>query len=172
MSVPRGGSVVIPEPYNRVPNYPTYAEKHDISRTCLIAYRNWRSTMSGHPECNGMIAVGAPSEFQDLRDFMRKARGALSIAWSAADEVAGTRWGAGDTKTYPVEERSGENGPELVQLLSVHRVGFFDVYDDPALMYVVGDRRGVHVAVWITNRQGGPRRALQLADRIAASFQR
>jgi hypothetical protein len=172
MQMPRGGgSVVIPEPYNRKPSYPTYAQKYEITDRVLIAYRNWRSTMSGHPECEGMIAVGAHAEFPDLRDFMRTSRAGLSIQWSAADTVAGTSWTANEKK-YPVEEREGANGPELVQLLAVHRVGLLDVYDDPALMYVVADRRGVHVAVWITSRQGGPRRALRLADRIAASFQR
>ncbi len=171
MNVPRGGSVVIPEPYDRKPSYPTKAERNEITDRVLVGYRNWRSTMSGHPECDGMIAVGLPSEFPTLRDFMITSRAGLSNQWSSADTVAGTAWTPNEQR-YPVEEREGANGPELVQLLAVHRVGFFDVYDDPALMYVVGDRRGVHVAVWITNRQGGPRRALRLADRIAASFQR
>lgn len=169
MNVPRGGSVLIPEPYNRKPNYPTYAEKHDVGDEVLIAYRNWRPTMSGHPECEGMIAVARVDQFPISRDFMVASRAALSIQWSHADTVAGTVFTAKE-QTYPIEERAGENGPELVQLLCVHRVGFFGVYDDPALMYVVGDRRGVHVGVWITNKQGGARRALRLADRIAASF--
>lgn len=170
MKVPRGGSVLIPEPYDRKPSYPTYAEKHRVGDEVLIAYRNWRSTMSGHPECDGMIAVARAERFANLRDFMVKARGGLSIQWSHADTVAGTTFTPNE-RQYPVEERGGDNGPELVQLLAVHRVGFFDVYDDPALMYVVGDRRGVHVGIWITNRQGGARRALRLANGIAASFE-
>jgi len=159
---------MIPEPYNRKPTYPTYGER--IAGEMLIAYRNWRPTMSGHPECDGMIAVGLAGKFPELRDFMRTARAALSIQWSHADTVAGTGFTA-DEQKYPIEERRGESGPELVQVLVVHRVGFFDVYDDPALMYVVGEQRGVHVGVWITNWQGGARRALKLASGIAASFQ-
>lgn len=58
----------------------------------------------------------------------------------------------------------------MVQLLSVHRVGFFGVYDDPAVMYVAGFHNGVHVSVWIMNRDGGIRRAVRLVDRSAASF--
>jgi hypothetical protein len=104
-----------------------------------------------------------------LRDFMVTSRAALSIQWSHADTVTGTAFTTNEQR-YPVEERNGDGGPELVQLLAVHRVGFFDVYDDPALMYVAGDRRGVHVGVWITNKQGGARQAQRLADRIAASF--
>jgi len=170
MNLPGGGSVLIPEPYDRKPSYPTYSEKHGVNNDAVIAYRNWRSTMSGHPECNGMIAVANADRFESLRDFMRAARGALSIPWSAADIVAGTGWTANEQK-YPIEERAGEKGPEIVQLLAVHRSGFFDVYDDPALMYLAG-RGAINIGVWITNRQGGPKRALQLVDRIAASLER
>lgn len=169
MKVPGGGSVLVPEPYNRMPSYPTNAER--VADKVLIGYRNWRSTMSGHPECDGMIAVGLASKFESLRAFMATCRGGLSIQWSAADTVAGTAWTSNEQR-YPVEEREGEGGPELIQLLSVHRVGWLGVYDDPALMYVVGHRNGVHVGVWITNRQGGARRASSLVQRIAASFQR
>lgn len=169
MKVPGGGSVLVPEPYNRVPSYPAYGER--VADRVLIGYRNWRSTMSGHPECDGMIAVGLTSKFESLRAFMQTSRGGLSIQWSAADTVAGTAWTTNEAR-YPVEERDGEYGPELIQLLAVHRVGWLDVYDDPALMYVVGHRVGVHVGVWITNRQGGARRASSLVQRIAASFQR
>lgn len=83
--------------------------------------------------------------------------------------MAGTARSSNEQK-YPPEERQGEHGPELAQLLAVHRVGMLDVYDDPALIYVAGSRNGLHIAVWITNRQGGPRRALRLVERIAASF--
>ena len=167
MKVPGGGSVLVPEPYNRVPTYPAYAER--VADKVLIGYRNWRSTMSGHPECDGMIAVGLASEFESLRAFMTTSRAGLSIQWSAADTVAGTAWTAHEQR-YPLEEREGEDGPELIQLLSVHRVGWLDVYDDPALMYVVEHRNGVHVGVWITKKHGGARRASSLVQRIAASF--
>lgn len=169
MAVPKGGSVLMPEPYNRIPSYPAYSAR--VADKVLIGYRNWRSTMSGHPECDGMIGVGRVSEFHTLRNFMGTCRSALSIQWSAADTVPGTAWTANEER-YPVEERDGEHGPELVQLLSVHRVGWLDVYDDPALMYVAGNLNGIHVGVWITNRHGGAKRALSLVRRIAASFQR
>jgi hypothetical protein len=39
------------------------------------------------------------------------------------------------------------------------------------MMYVVGERAGLHTAVWITNKDGGAKRALRIVDRIAASFQ-
>lgn len=170
MNLPGGGSVLIPEPYDRKPSYPTYAARQGVGENALIAYRNWRPTMSGHPECDGMIAVGAADRFESLREFMQTARGALSIQWAAADTVAGAGWSANE-QTYPIQERSGESGPELVQALAVHRSGFFDVYDDPALMYVAG-RGAINVGVWIANRQGGARRALQLVDRVAASLER
>ena len=173
MTVPRrgavAGSVLMPEPYNRRPSYPTYAER--VADDVLVGYRNWRSTMSGHPECDGRVAVGLASEFASLRDFMNTCRGALSIQWGAADTVPGTAWTANEQR-YPVEERESEDGPELVQLLAVHRVGWLDVYDDPALMYVAGGGNGVHVGVWITNKQGGARRAVSLVQRIRRSFER
>lgn len=165
--LPGGGSVEIPEPYNRKPSYPTSGVR--MSNDALIAYRNWRPTMSGHPECDGMIAVARSERFATLRDVVSGSRGALSIQWRAANTVAGTAW-TGNEQTYPIDEREGEDGPELLQLLSVHRVGFLDVYDDPGLMYAAGDRNGLHIVVWITNRQGGARKAVSLATRIAASF--
>ncbi len=158
----------MPEPYDRPPRYPAYSAR--VADKVLIGYRNWRSTMSGHPECDGMIGVGHVDEFDSLRAFMGTCRGALSIQWSAADTVAGTGWTANEQR-YPVEERDGEHGPELVQLLSVGRVGWLDVYDDPALMYVAGNRGDIHVGVWITNKHGGAKRAVSLVRRIAASFQ-
>lgn len=169
MKVPGGGSVLVPEPYNRVPSYPAYGER--IADEVLVGYRNWRSTMSGHPECDGMIAVGLVSKFGSLRAFMQTSRNGLSIQWSAADTVPGTAFTSNEQR-YPVEENDGEEGPELVQLLAVHRSGWFDVYDDPALMYVASSRSSVHVAVWIKNKHGGARRAVSLVRRIAASFQR
>ena len=120
--------MLIAEPYNRKPSYPTYAERNEVSSDMLIAYRNWRSTMSGHPECDGVIAVGRIERFGTLKDFVLKARGALSIQWSAADTVPGTAW-TSDERRYPLEEREGESGPELVQALAVHRSGWLDVYD-------------------------------------------
>ncbi len=160
--------MILPPPYDRAPSYPTYGER--VADKVLIGYRNWRPTMSGHPECNGLIAVGRADRFDSLRDFMGTGRVGLSINWAHADKIPGQPW-TGDEKRYPVEERDGSGGPELLQLLSVHRVGFFGVYDDPALMYVAGNRGEVHLGVWIANRNGGAKRAQQIADSIAASFE-
>ncbi len=168
MNVPGGGSVSIPEPFNRKPRYPVYGER--VADKVLIRYRNWRSTFSGHPECDGMISVGRASMFESLRAFMGISRVGLSIQWKAADTVVGTAWTA-DELRYPVEEREGEDGPELVQLLAVHRVGWLDVYDDMGLMYVAGNRNGLNVGVWITDKHGGARRASSLVEHIAGSFE-
>jgi len=157
----------MPEPYNRKPSYPAYSER--VADQVLIGYRNWRATMSGHPECDGMVAVGLSNQFDSLQAFMNTCRAGLSIQWAAADTVPGTAW-TDNERRYPVEERAGEHGPELVQLLAVHRSGWLDVYDDPALMYVAGNRNGLHAGVWITNKHGGARRAQSLVQRITRSF--
>ncbi len=163
--------MLMPEPYNRIPSYPTHAEKYGLGQDMLVAYRNWRSTMSGHPGCDGMITVGHSERFDSLEAFKKASRAGLSIDWLDADRIPGQVWD-GNEKSYPVEAKNTAEGLELVQLLAVHRSGFFDVYDDPALMYVVGNRNGLHIAIWITNRQGGAQRALQHVARIAASFER
>lgn len=168
MNVPGGGSVLVPEPYDRAPRYPTYGAR--IAEDVLVRYRNWRSTLSGHPECDGMITIARADRFDSLQEFMTTSRAGLSIQWSAADKVAGTAWTA-NKERYPVEQRDGERGPELLQALAVHRVGWFDVYDDPTLMYVAGDRNGLNIGVWITSGHGGARRASSLVQRIAASFE-
>ncbi len=167
MDVPGGGSVAIPEPYNRRPSYPTYGDR--AADKVLFCYRNWRSTLSGHPECEGLVAIARAQTFPDLRAFRSSCSVGLSIQWACADRIPAQAW-TGEEQRYPIEERGGPDGPELMQLLCVHRVGFFDVYDDPALMLVAGFRNQVHVGVWITQRQGGSRRAVRLVDRIAASF--
>lgn len=171
MSLPGGGSVLMPEPYNRIPAYPTNAEKYGLGKDMLVAYRNWRSTLSGHPGCDGMITVGRSERFDSLQAFKNASRAGLSIDWLDADRIPGQVWD-GKEKSYPVEAKTTVEGPELLQQLAVHRSGFFDVYDDPALMYVAGNRNGLHIAVWITDRQGGLRRALQRVSRIAISFER
>lgn len=168
MQVPGGGSVAIPAPYNRKPSYPTYGER--AADRVLFCYRNWRATMSGHPECDGLVAVARAEAFPDLRAFKAACSIGLSIQWAHADTIPGQAW-TGNEQRYPVEEHAGPEGPEMVQLLCVHRVGFFGVYDDPALMLVAGFRNHAHVGVWITDRQGGARRAVRLVNRIAASFQ-
>lgn len=166
--LPGGGSVMMPSPYDKKPRYPTYGEK--VAGDVLIGYRNWRSTMSGYPECDGMIAVGRAERFEGLKKFMETARVGLSIQWGAADLVPGTGWSK-DEKRYPVESATSEMGQELVQQLAVHRVGFFDVYDEPAHMLVIAHQRGVHVGVWLYKKNGGLKGARKIADKIAASCQ-
>ena len=86
-----GGSVVVPSPYDRKPSYPTYGEK--IAGEVLVGYRNWRSTMSGHPECDGMLGVGRTERFGDLVAFIQTCRAGLSIQWGDADRIPGTGLG-------------------------------------------------------------------------------
>ena len=171
MGLPGGGSVLVPEPYNREPGYPTYAEKHALGKNMRVAYRNWRSTMSGHPECDGMIAIGRAERFESLMSFRQSARGGLSIQWADADRIPGQAWD-GNEKRYPAEQNVGPSGPQIVQMLSVNRVGFLDTYHWPALMFVAGDRNGLHIAVWIADAHGGARKAERLVNAIAASFER
>ncbi|RYG28622.1 MAG: hypothetical protein EON93_18260 [Burkholderiales bacterium] len=167
--LPGGGSVLVPEPYNREPSYPTYAGKHGIEKDMRVAYRNWRSTMSGHPECDGMIAIGRTERFDSLKAFMQSARAGLSIHWSDADRIPGQPWD-GNEKRYPAEESDGAAGPQIVQLLCVGRVGFLKPYDLPALMYVAGNRNGLHIGVWIADIHGGAKKAERLVSAIAQSF--
>lgn len=171
MSLPGGGSVLVPEPYNRPPSYPTYADKYGLDGDMLVAYRNWRATMSGHPECDGMIAIARAERFGSVKDFMQSARNGLSIQWSDADRIPGQAWD-GAEKRYPVEENEGPAGPQIVQMLSVNRVGFLSPYHLPALMFAAGNRNGLHLAVWIANTHGGAKKADRLVSEIAASFER
>ncbi len=166
-ALPGGGSVSVPSPYVTKPKYPAYSER--VADKVLIGYRSWRSTMSGHPECDGMIAIGRSDRFGSVEDFVGTGRVGLSIAWGDADRVPSVRWGE-DTQRYRAERREGENGPELIQQLSVHRVGFFDVYDEPAHMFAVQHKFGLNVGVWLYDKHGGIAGARKLASRIVASF--
>jgi hypothetical protein len=134
----------------------------------LVAYRNYRSMMSGTSECDGMIAVARADAVATLEDFVRNARGALTTRWSYADGRQ-AEW-YGKEVRFPVERREGPNGAELGGVLSVRMVGFFDVYDKPAHLFAVDDRRGVKIAVWIFDSHGGEAKAKKLADATALSF--
>lgn len=171
MTLPGGGSVLVPEPYNRAPTYPTYAEKYGLGENILVAYRNWRPTMSGHPECDGMIAIARAERFASLKNFMQSARAGLSIQWSDADRIPGQAWD-GNEKRYPAEESDGSAGPQIVQLLAVNRVGFFQTYHMPALMFCADDQSELRLAVWIANQHGGEKKVLRLLRAIATSFER
>jgi hypothetical protein len=121
VQLPGGGSAVIPSPYDRKPSYPTYADR--TSGNAHIGYRNWRSTMSGYPECDGMLAVGRNEKFQDLRDFVGSCRAGLSVQWSDADRIPGQPWD-GNEKRWQMELADSAEGGILTQKLAVHRVGF------------------------------------------------
>ena len=81
---------------------------------------------SGHPECDGLIAVGRTDQFRDLVEFTACGRAAMSIHWSDADRMPNQAW-TGDEKRFQPVAGQGASGPELVSELSVHGVGFFDV---------------------------------------------
>lgn len=166
-ALPGGGSVVVPSPYRTKPDYPTYADRAD---DVLVAYRNWRSTMSGHPECDGMIAIARSDRFETLERFASRGRAALSIQWGDADRIPGQAWD-GNEKRYSVERQEGGDGPELIQQLAVHRVGFFGVYDEPAHMFAMQHKSGVNIAIWLYDKHGGVSGARKLAARISSSFQ-
>jgi hypothetical protein len=165
--VPGGGAVIVPSPYQTKPGHPTYADR---AGQVLIAYRNWRSTLSGYPECDGMLGVGRAGAFNNLDSFVKTCRAALSIQWGDADRIPGQAWD-GNERRYPVEPNGGQDRPELVQQLSVHRVGFFRVYDEPAHMYAAQHARGVFVAVWVYDKHGGIESARKISRRTAASFE-
>lgn len=162
-----GGSIAMPSPYKVDTKYPNKAQPEWDVR---IGYRNWRSTMSGHPECDGLIAVGRTDRFASLREFVSSGRAGASIAWSAASTIPGTAWTANE-KRYEETETQGPGGLERTSQLSLHRVGFFDVYDDPARLFALQHTSGVSVAVWILDKHGGEKTARKLADRIGSSFQ-
>lgn len=168
LPLPGGGSVIVPSPYDRKPSYPTYGEK--IADEVLVGYRNWRSTMSGYPECDGMLGVSRTERFRDLERFAGTCRAGLSVQWSDADRIPGQAWD-GNEKRYPTESSNGPDGPELIQQLAVHRVGFFGVYDEPAHMYAVQHRSGVSIALWLYDKHGGVATARRISQRIAASFE-
>ena len=165
--LPGGGSVAVPSPYRTRPDYPTYADRAD---GVLVAYRNWRSTMSGYPECDGMIAMGRVDRFETLERFASTGRAALSIQWGDADKIPGQAWD-GNEKRYSADLRAGPDGAELIQQLAVHRVGFFGVHDEPAHMFALQHKLGVNIAVWLYDKHGGVSGARKLAARIASSFQ-
>ncbi|HKU71996.1 MAG TPA: hypothetical protein VJQ51_14275 [Burkholderiales bacterium] len=58
-----------------------------------------------------------------------------------------------------------------MQQLAVHRVGFFDVYDEPAHLFAVQHKVGLSIAVWLYDKHGAVSGARRLASRIASSFE-
>lgn len=163
-AVPGGGSVILPSQYKPFPpGHHRYRETDAIN-----AYRRYHSTMAGTNESDGMIAVALPAKYEGLAHFVRYERGALTSRWSNANESEG-RW-YGKPEKYPETAGVGPNGDEIIGQLQVHTVGW-TVYDAPAKLYAVNDRRGVMIAVWILDKHGGEKRARKYAESIAKSFQ-
>lgn len=166
-TLPGGGSIVVPGPFKTKTEYPNYGDR---APDALIAYRNWDSTLSGHPDCDGMLAVGLPVRFDSLLRFVQSSGAALPSRWSSASTIPGQPWD-GKEKQFPIERSEGPSGPELTRQLAVARSGLFSTYDEPAHMYAVQHRRGVNIAVWLYDKNGGVRGARALADQIATSLQ-
>lgn len=160
-----GGRVTLPARYEPIPEGDY--RWHDTGG--VIAYRRYRSMASGTDECDGMIAVARSDAHESMDAFVNASRAALTTRWAFADETEGRWYGEADTR-LPVERRDGPSGPELSGPLSVHMVGFFDVYDKPGRFYAVEHEAGIRIAVWIFDSHGGEARARKMAEGIAGSF--
>lgn len=165
--VPGGGSVAVPSPFRVKTDYPNYADRVPDA---LVAYRNWDSTLSGHPDCDGMLAVGLPSRFASLDRFVQQAGAALSGLWGASTQIPGQRWD-GKEKHFPLERAEGPEGPERTRQLAVPRSGWLGTYEEPSHLYAVAQRRGLLVATWLYDKHGGLDGGRRLAAQLAASFQ-
>lgn len=163
--LPGGGSITFPAKYAPV----LEGDFRWRSTGGVIAYRNHRSMASGTRECDGMIAVARLDAHEDLDEFVNAARAALTTRWAFGDETEG-RWYGKENTRLPVERRTGPAGPELSGPLSVHIVGFFDVYDKPGRFFAVEHQGGLRVAVWLFDSHGGERQARRMADAIVKSF--
>ncbi len=136
----------------------------------LVAYRNYRSMMSGTRECDGMIVVAAASAHDSLDAFVTAARAALTTRWAFADETEGRWYGKEDTR-LPVSRVDGPDGEELSGPLMVHVVGLFGTSDKPGRFLAVDHAKGLRIAIWIFDRHGGEKAARKIASMIAASWQ-
>jgi hypothetical protein len=132
----------------------------------VMLYRHLRSMMSGTMECDGAIAIARMEAHADIDAFVNTARGALTTRWAFGDERG---WGDKAVR-LPVERRVGARGPEIVGELSVHMVGFWDVYDKLGCFLAIEHARGVRVAAWIFNQHGGERRARAIVEAVAAAY--
>lgn len=136
----------------------------------LVAYRNWDSTLSGQPDCDGMVAVGLPARFAALDRFVQQAGAALSALSGASSELPGQRWD-GKEKHSPFERADGPDGPERTRMPAVPRSGGFSTYHEPAHLYAVAHRRGLLVAAWIYDKHGGVDSGRKLAAQLVATYQ-
>ena len=160
-----GGRVTLPPRYEAVPE----GDYRWRDTGGVFAYRKYRSMASGTNECDGMIAVARSDAHASLDAFVNASRAALTTRWAFADETEGRWYGETDTR-LPVERGAGPSGLELSGPLSVHMVGFFDVYDKPGRFYAVEHEAGIRIAIWIFDSHGGEARARKMAEGIAGSF--
>ena len=163
-ALPDGSTVALPGAYEPV----TEGDYRWQDTGGLIAYRNYRSMMSGTRECDGMIAVATAAAHDSLDAFVTASRAGLTTRWAFADETEGRWYGKEDTR-LPVERRAGPDGEELSGPLSVHVVGLFGVTDRPGRFFAVDHARGLRVAIWIFDRHGGEKAARKIAGSIALS---
>ena len=164
--LPDGSTVSLPTAYE-----PVFQGDYRWQETGgLIAYRNYRSMMSGTRECDGMLAIAAATAHDSLNAFVTAARAALTTRWAFADETEGRWYGKEDT-SLPVTRIDGPDGEELSGPLSVHVVGFFGTSDKPGRFFAMDHENDLRVAVWIFDRHGGEKAARKIADGIAASWQ-
>jgi hypothetical protein len=173
LALPGGGTVMVPSPFDKKPSYPTYADR--TGGDALIAYRNWRSTMSGYPECDGMLAVAHSDKFPNLADFVATCRAGLSVQWSDADRIPGQAWD-GNEKRYAPESTSSpqsgsDGGEEIIQQLAPNRVGFFGTHHEPSHLFALRHNSRLSIALWLYDKHGGVAGARKTVLRIAASLQ-
>lgn len=161
-SLPGGGVVLTPCGYRPDP----LKDERWRAAGVLVLYRHLRSMLSGTMECNGMIAVARRDAHADIDDFVNAARGGFTTRWAHGDEKG---WGDNSVR-LPVERRVSADGAEQSGELSVHVVGFWDVYDWPGRFLAVEHARGVRVAVWIWDKHGGEKRARVMVNAIAGSY--
>lgn len=151
-------------PYGYKPH--PYKDEAFRETSVLVLYRNLRSMMSGTMECDGMVVVARSDAHADIDNFVNAARGGLTTRWAFGDEKG---WGD-NAMRLPVERCAGADGDELSGELSVHVVGFWDVYDWPGRFLAIEHARGVRVAVWIWDKHGGEKRARAMVNAIAGSY--
>lgn len=164
-ALPGGGSITVPAKYTPIHE----GDFRWRSTGGVIAYRNHRSMASGTRECDGMIAVARVDAHGDLDEFVNAARPALTTRWAFADETEG-RWYGKENTRLPVERRAGPAGAELSGPLSVHIVGFLDVYDKPGRFFAVEHEGGLRIAVWLFDSHGGEAGARRMAEQVVKSY--
>lgn len=162
ITLPGGGIVRAPRGYKPDP----LKDERWRAVGVLILYRHLRSMLSGTMECNGVIAIARRDAHADIDDFVNAARGALTTRWAHGHEQG---WGD-SAKRLPVERRTATDGVELSGALSVHVVGFWDVYDWPGRFLALEHACGLRVAVWIWDKHGGEKRARAMVNAIARSY--